>query len=263
MQTKCVLITGFSSPIAKSCAKLLALHGFCVVGTGTKDEHFEESFRILKLDLCEKGSIQALICRLKELNLSPQYLINNAGIGLEPSSLIDVDEDFFLKVFYVNTIKPFSLIRELVKEFPLKKIVNVGSVISLLPLPFYGVYGASKSAFLDLTLSLRYELLNKEISVCAVIPNLTATDFIKHRIEVLSQDEYFSNKVSYIRELNKKSSKKADKPLKVAKVLVKVILKKSPQAVFYVGIKGYISALLAKILPQRLLYFFLTKILKL
>lgn len=135
--------------------------------------------------------------------------------------------------------------------------------MSLLPLPFYGVYGASKSAFLDLTLSLRYELLNKEISVCAVIPNLTATDFIKHRIEVLSQDEYFSNKVSYIRELNKKSSKKADKPLKVVKVLVKVILKKSPQAVFYVGIKGYISALLAKILPQRLLYFFLTKIFKL
>jgi short-subunit dehydrogenase len=55
-------------------------------------------------------------------------------------------------------------------------IINVGSVVGIVPERLNGVYGASKAYVLALTQSLHHELGEKGVRVQAVLPSSTATD---------------------------------------------------------------------------------------
>ena len=260
LKSKVVLIIGLSSDIGSACALLLEKQGYIIVGTTTKEESLSGSYKLLHLNFEEEGSIDALILRLKELNLKPQIIINNAGLGLDPVPLSVVDYELLLRIFKINALMPCELIRKMLKKFSLEKIINIGSIMSELPLPYYGAYAGAKGAFLDLTMSLRYELRAKDIDVCAVLPNLTKTQFINKRVHLKIHDKDLLEKSRYIENLNKNNQKKADSPYKVAKTVVKALNAKHSSPVYYVGFKGYVSALITRIMPKACLYKIVTKI---
>ena len=263
LKGKVVLIVGLSSDIGSACAHILQEQGCIIVGTTTKEESLAGAFKLLHLDFTEKGSIDALILRLASLNLKPQIIINNAGLGLDPAPLSAVDYELLLRIFNINALMPCELIRRMLKHFCLEKIVNIGSIMSELPLPYYGAYSGAKGAFLNLTMSLRYELKAKGIDVCAVLPNLTKTQFINKRIHINVNDKELLAKCAYIENLNKSNQKKADDPYKAAAAVVRALKAQHSVPVYYVGAKGYISSFITKVFPKACLYRIVTKLFKL
>jgi short-subunit dehydrogenase len=57
-------------------------------------------------------------------------------------------------------------------------IINIGSVLGRVTLPFFGIYGASKFAVEALTDSLRYEVSQLGVEVVVVQPSAYPTNFL-------------------------------------------------------------------------------------
>jgi short-subunit dehydrogenase len=111
-------------------------------------------------------------------------LVNNAGIGYF-SPLAEVDIDKVYHVFDVNFFGPLVAIKKLVPHWESRgdgHLLNTLTCAGRLPIPFQGIYGASKAAFITLTDTLRIELAAKKIAVTGIYPGTVNTMFEKHAL---------------------------------------------------------------------------------
>lgn len=74
--------------------------------------------------------------------------------------LLDMDHEKARKTFDLNVFAPISVIQAFIPLLIAGKgtIVNIGSYVDRLPVPWQGVYNASKAALRALTDNLRLEL---------------------------------------------------------------------------------------------------------
>ena len=103
MNPKYVFVSGASRGIGQSILKLFSSKGFPVIGTSTSDEGVKTIDEILsessadgfgiKLDLSEKKSIENLFDTLKEKDVNPEIVINNAGVTRDNIFLRMKDEE--------------------------------------------------------------------------------------------------------------------------------------------------------------------------
>jgi len=177
-----ILITGTSNGFGKDLANTLAAGGHRVFATmrdmdGRNREVAKElqakGIETLELDVTNNASVDAAVKTLfAKTDGRLDVLVNNAGIasgGLAESFTPEqVREMFEVNVFGVQ-----RMIRAVVPQMQANKsglIVNVGSILGRLTLPFYGLYGASKHALEALTEGYRYELSQLGIDVVLVQP---------------------------------------------------------------------------------------------
>ncbi|GMH52840.1 hypothetical protein TL16_g01321 [Triparma laevis f. inornata] len=188
--TSCILITGTSSGIGHHAALHLTKLGYHVFAGVRKIEDakklssdYEEILRLRGEEVVRGGGC---LCRL-HLCKPPRHLttlINNAGIQqitpLEQTSLSSLQ-----KTFSINTFSPIILVQKflpLLRKSPTKRIVNIGSISSYITPPFYGIYGASKSAFESVNDALRVELREWNISVSLLLPGSIDTPIEKKMV---------------------------------------------------------------------------------
>jgi NAD(P)-dependent dehydrogenase (short-subunit alcohol dehydrogenase family) len=179
---KIILITGTSNGFGNDVAKTLAAAGHHVFATmrdiggrhhGTAKELQSKGIETLELDVTDNMSVDAAFKRLFEKTGGKlDVLVNNAGIasgGLsETFSPEQVRDMFEVNVFGVQRV-----IRAALPEMRKNRaglIINVGSILGRLTIPFYGLYGASKHALEAMTESYRYELSQLGIDVVLVQP---------------------------------------------------------------------------------------------
>jgi NAD(P)-dependent dehydrogenase (short-subunit alcohol dehydrogenase family) len=177
-----ILITGTSNGFGKDLALTLAARDHRVFATmrdmdGRNREVAKElrakGIETLELDVTNNGSVDAAVKTLfGKTGGKLDVLVNNAGIasgGLaETFTPEQVREMFEVNVFGVQ-----RMIRAVVPQMQANKsglIINVGSILGRLTLPFYGLYGASKHAVEALTEGYRYELSQLGIDVVLVQP---------------------------------------------------------------------------------------------
>jgi NAD(P)-dependent dehydrogenase (short-subunit alcohol dehydrogenase family) len=177
-----ILITGTSNGFGKDLANTLAARGHRVFATmrdmdGRNREVAKElqaqGIETLELDVTNNASVDAAVkTLLGKTDGKLDVLVNNAGIasgGLaETFTPEQVREMFEVNVFGIQ-----RMIRAVVPPMQANKsgmIVNVGSILGRLTLPFYGLYGASKHAVEALTEGYRYELSQLGIDVVLVQP---------------------------------------------------------------------------------------------
>ena len=183
---KKVVITGVSTGIGYSSAKILCNSGYIVYGSVRKSEDVEriadklgENFHPLMFDVTDSKAISESIEKVRS-DLKPgegiAALVNNAGIALGgPVTLIDTK--VFRKQFDVNF---FGLIDVTKACLPLLgaskessnqgKIINISSVSGKRSHPFIAPYTASKFAVEAFSDSLRRELLLYGIDVILIEP---------------------------------------------------------------------------------------------
>ena len=138
---------------------------------------------MLPLDVRSDSSVAACVSTVLDLAGSVDVLVNNAGYVLEgPLEEAGVaglqavfDTNFFGTVRMVNAVLPTM------RASRRGRIVNVGSVAGLMPLPFYGAYGASKHALEGYTESLKHELLPLGIDVSLIEPAFYRTTSALHK----------------------------------------------------------------------------------
>lgn len=106
-------------------------------------------------------------------------LVNNAGLG-SATPLLEADLEKMDEIIRLNVIALTRLTYAAIPPFVARgggTVINVASIVALLPETLNGVYGGTKSYVLAFTLSLQHELVDKQIRVQAVLPGPTATEF--------------------------------------------------------------------------------------
>jgi NAD(P)-dependent dehydrogenase (short-subunit alcohol dehydrogenase family) len=185
---KIVLVTGASSGFGRLTAEKLASSGHRVFAgfrsvDGAKkkvaDELGSKGIRVLELDVTNQASVDdAVSGLLKESGGQLDVVVNNAGIasaGVSETFTPEQVRDLFeVNVFGVQRVLRATLPTLRAKRSGL--IVNVGSILGRVTLPFFGLYGASKMAIEALTDSYRYELSQLGIDVVLVQPSAHPTN---------------------------------------------------------------------------------------
>lgn len=188
-----VLITGASCGIGCELAKVFARnkHNLVLVArnvdklTQLADEltiKYGVIVNTIQQDLCETNAAQKLFDCIENMKINIDILVNNAGVGKvglfhEMESSKDIEIIQLNIVSLTEMTKLFS--REMVKR-KYGKILNVASTGSFSPGPFTAVYYATKAYVLSLSEALSMELKEYNISVTALCPGATKTNFAKN-----------------------------------------------------------------------------------
>ena len=201
-QNKIALVTGSSRGLGKNIAQHLARSGADVIVTyhSGKEEAEEVVAEIrrsgrkavaLQLDVSQTGGFTAFADVLKSTLAgewqrdSFDFLINNAGIGINKPIAETTEEDFD-RLMNIHFKGVFFLTQKLL---PLLadggRIVNTSSGLARFSNPGYAAYASMKGAVEIFTRYLAKELGPRKISANVVAPGIIDTDFTE---EALSRD---------------------------------------------------------------------------
>ena len=136
----------------------------------------------IALDLSEKESYKIFASMLKEEKPNVGLLVNCSGFGkFEATMATDVEVN--LNMIDLNCEAIVALCQHTIPYMQKgAKIINIASVAAFQPIPYINVYGATKSFVLHFSRALNRELKKKGISVMAVCPFWTKTEFFDRSI---------------------------------------------------------------------------------
>jgi NADP-dependent 3-hydroxy acid dehydrogenase YdfG len=185
---KTILITGASSGFGRLTAETLAnsehkvFAGFRSTDAAKKqvaDELRKKNIEILKLDVTDQGSVDSAIAQLLEKsNNELDVVVNNAGMASAGISEAFTPEQI-RQLFEVNVFGVQRVLRATLPVLRAKRrglVINVGSILGRITLPFFGLYGASKYAVEAMSDSYRYELSQLGVDVVLVQPSAYPTN---------------------------------------------------------------------------------------
>jgi NAD(P)-dependent dehydrogenase (short-subunit alcohol dehydrogenase family) len=190
MEEKVVLITGANRGIGFEIAKQLGSKGFRILLSGRNPESIAgaaEQLRgfgifteTLEMDVSDPDSIAEAAESCLERNLTPNVLINNAGILLKEDVRIHQDHEFVqMRTWNTNVFGPLRIIKAFLPLMSRPgRIINISSGGGSMSDPVGGwapAYCASKSMLNALTRQLSHELSLEKISVNAVCPGWVRT----------------------------------------------------------------------------------------
>ncbi|NEQ47874.1 MAG: SDR family oxidoreductase [Leptolyngbya sp. SIOISBB] len=194
MTDKIALITGGSRGLGRSAALHLAKQGVGVVLTYlsrsdeansvvTKIENLGGRAAALQLNTGDTAQFASFTERLADTldqvwgRQSFDYLVNNAGIGIN-SAFAETTEDEFDTLMNIHVKGVFFLTQRLLLLIEDGgRIVNLSSGLARFSLPGYAAYGTMKGAVEVLTRYMAQELGPRGIAVNAIAPGAIETDF--------------------------------------------------------------------------------------
>src|SRR4030095_5092951 len=174
-----VLITGASSGVGQSTARLLVQRNYKVFGTSRNPGHAESipAVEMLALDIRRDDSIAECVKTVFSRAGRLDVLVNNAGYelagALEELSLNEAQSQFETNFFGV--VRMIKAVLPLMRQQRHGQIINVGSLSGLTSIPFLGIYSASKFAVEGFTEALRHEVKPFNIHVSLIEPTFLKT----------------------------------------------------------------------------------------
>lgn len=184
-----VLITGASNGIGYELAKLFAeqKYNLIIVGRDLQQlvnreaefkQHGIEVISIAK-DLFNKDEAFSLYNEVKGHGLIVDVLVNDAGQGVY-GEFENTDIERELKIIDLNISSLVILTKLFIKDMINRgsgKILNLASIASKVPGPWQSVYHGTKAFVLSFSEAIREETKDKGITVTALMPGATDTDF--------------------------------------------------------------------------------------
>ena len=182
------VITGATSGIGAAFAEALAEEGYDLLLTGRREtllaersRSLEQRFGIrveaLRVELDRPQEVRRLAERLRSLEVD--LLVNNAGFGVR-CDFLRTPPRTWEALMDLQVRCPLELTQAVLPGMVARGrggVVNVASEASFLPVPRNGVYAGVKAFLLRWTESLALELEGSGVTVQALCPGLTRTDF--------------------------------------------------------------------------------------
>ncbi len=185
------LITGASAGIGKALADVFAAHGFDLVLVARREERLQALARemsaqygirasAITADLADPTAPERIHEQLQAQAIAIDVLVNNAGYGL-PQNYIDTrwsEQAAFLQVTATAVAHLTHLFLPGMVERGYGRILNVSSLAALMPgMPGFTLYSGVKSLLVKTSQSLMLELQGTGVSVTAICPGFTLSEF--------------------------------------------------------------------------------------
>lgn len=239
MKSKTAIVTGASSGIGEATAERLAKAGYTVYGTSRRWASARtRSFQMLPLDVTSDASVDAAVGEVMRREGRIDLLVNNAGFGVAPAGAEESSIEQARSIFETNFFGLIRMTRTVVPHMRRQgsgRIINIGSVLGLLPMPYGALYAATKHAVEGYSESLDHELRTRGIRVSVIEPAYTKTQFDTNLLEADSKlDEYREVRAAVGRVL-KEVMAAGDEPSVVADVVVKAASAERPKLRYPAG----------------------------
>ncbi|PSB54546.1 SDR family NAD(P)-dependent oxidoreductase [Chamaesiphon polymorphus] len=182
------VVTGASSGIGYELAKQFAKNGFdlLVTSTGERIETVAEAFEQLgakvetvQADLATYDGVETLYQQIQATGKPVEAIAINAGVGVG-GAFIETDLQQELNIIELNIASTVHLAKRVVPDMVARhqgRVLFTSSIASQMPGPYQAVYAASKSFVHSFSQALRNELKDSGVTVTALMPGATDTNF--------------------------------------------------------------------------------------
>jgi len=188
--TKTALITGATSGIGKAFAEKLAREQYNLVLVSRDAEKLQVQAKalsenhginvsVISLDLAQVGAAQTVFDTVKDLGLSIQLLINNAGFN-EAGHFLQTDIRKEVEMIHLHAIFTTEMMKRFLPDMVKRgygRVCNLGSTGSYMPCPHDAVYAATKAYILSMSKAIGAELKGSGVTVTTLCPGATKTEF--------------------------------------------------------------------------------------
>jgi NAD(P)-dependent dehydrogenase (short-subunit alcohol dehydrogenase family) len=247
------IVTGASGGIGEASARALQAAGYRVFGTyrrppATKSPGIE----YLACDVTSDESVHSAVGQVLERAGRIDLLVNNAGVGLvagaEESSLEQAKSLFDVNLFGV--FRMTKAVLPTMRRQGSGRIVNISSVLGLIPAPFMALYAASKHALEGYSESMDHEIRGSGVRVVLVEPYYTRTSFDGNVYQADQRLDVYQSARTNAEGVVRDEMKAADTPELVASAVVKAATDTNPQQRYAAGRRARQVSLLRRFVPR-------------
>jgi uncharacterized protein len=194
------LVTGSSAGIGLEIAKALAARGFDIIGVGSSAKIERLSSLALgarvhpvRADLRAREGVDQVWAAVEALGRPLDVAALNAGRSLG-GSFLDTDIEDELDLIALNITSQVLLAKHVARRMAEQRagrILMTSSLSALTPTPYESIYGPTRAFVLSFAEGLREEMKEYGVSVTALLPGATATNF--HRTAGMDNTVFGSN----------------------------------------------------------------------
>jgi 3-hydroxy acid dehydrogenase / malonic semialdehyde reductase len=195
IQNQIVFITGASSGIGASCAKLFAGGGAKLILAARRLDRLDrlakelvetrliasiDDVYLLELDVRDRLQVESVVASLPDAWKAVDILINNAGLSRGLDKLHEGDFQDWEEMIDTNVKGLLYMTRYIVPGMVSRgrgHVVNIGSIAGRQTYPKGNVYCASKAAVRAISEGLKQDLLGTAVRVTEIEPGLVETEF--------------------------------------------------------------------------------------
>jgi short-subunit dehydrogenase len=244
---KTAIVTGASSGIGKAGAEALARAGFTVFGTSRRASNGSNG-------VTDDASVKALVSAVLSQTGRIDVLVNTAGLGLfggaEESSINQVKALFDVNVF--GTMRATNAVLASMRQRGEGRIINISSVLGLIPAPYSAYYSATKHALEGYSESLDHEVRAFNIRVSLIEPAYTRSVFDQNALEADAKLKDYDQARAGTHALLQDVMPKADPPELVADVVLRAATDRRPQRRYTAGKIARQISLLRRFAPAQM-----------
>jgi NAD(P)-dependent dehydrogenase (short-subunit alcohol dehydrogenase family) len=249
------LVTGASSGIGEATAQRLAMAGYKVYGSSRRGvASGQRSFAMLPLDVTSDESVEAAVRELIRLEGRIDLLVNNAGFGVAPAGAEESSIEQAKAIFETNFFGLIRMTRAVLPHMRRQgngRIINIGSVLGFLPMPYGALYAATKHAVEGYSESLDHELRTRGIRVSVIEPAYTRTQFDTNLLAPDSKLDEYREVRALLDKVLREVMATADEPTVVADVVLKAAIAVRPKLRYTAGGLTNRLRLLRRFAPAR------------
>jgi len=247
------VVTGSSGGIGQASARALREAGFTVVGTSRNGDAGSagDEGRLARLDVADDRSVEALVAEVIARFGRIDVLVNNAGAGLagaaEEASMAQVQQTIDINL--TGVIRMTNAVLPHMRDAGRGRIVNISSVLGVIPAPFMALYAATKFAVEGYSESLDHEVRTHGIRVSLVEPGYTKTGFEANTRWGDGPLPAYERQRASVRTVLAEAMRTADAPEVVADVVLTAATVANPKVRYTAGRTARAASLLRRLAP--------------
>jgi short-subunit dehydrogenase len=247
------IVTGASSGIGLATAITLQRAGYRVFGTSRKATGENvHGITMLPCDVTEDVSVQKMVDEVLAHAGRIDLLVNNAGISLvaaaEESSITQAQSLFNVNVFGVMRVT--NAVLPTMRQQGMGRIINISSILGLLPAPFHSLYSSTKHAVEGYSESLDHELRTFGIRSILVEPAFTQTSIDQNPMKADQPISVYDEMRANMEALLQKGINAGDTPEIVANVVLQAATKDAPKLRYTAGKSARFLRFIRRFFPE-------------